>query len=192
MKKLLTVMICALAAISANAQFKFKSIDTNDGKTTIVIVDDNFKSGSEICCAKFNNDGKTYDAKSMMLCACSSHRRVDGWYPVADYPDNSIVGKPLATVSDFEDVVLVRDTFVIEGDTVTQMLIQGRVSSKKRRQWADGTERLNGKRLGFVYKDSVISAPQINTRIESGSFQIFSPDTTLLNNIYHSITEIQK
>lgn len=37
-----------------------------DGKTTIVVVDDNFKSGSETCCAKFNNDGKTYDATSMV------------------------------------------------------------------------------------------------------------------------------
>ena len=66
MKKLLILSICVLAAISANAQFKFKSLDNNDGKTTIVIVDDNFKSGSETCCAKFNNDGKTYEAKSMV------------------------------------------------------------------------------------------------------------------------------
>lgn len=66
MKKLLILSICALAAISANAQFKFKRLDNNDGKTTIVIVDDNFNSGTETCCAKFNNDGKTYDAKSMV------------------------------------------------------------------------------------------------------------------------------
>lgn len=66
MKKLLILSICTLAATSANAQFKFKSLDNNDGKTTIVIVDDNFKSGSKTCCAKFNNDGKTYDAKSMV------------------------------------------------------------------------------------------------------------------------------
>ncbi len=66
MKKLLILSICVLAAISANAQFKFKSLDNNDGKTTIVIADDNFKSGSETCCAKFNNDGKTYDATSMV------------------------------------------------------------------------------------------------------------------------------
>ena len=66
MKKLLILSICALVAMSANAQFKFKSLDNNDGKTTIVIVDDYFKSGTEICCAKFNNDGKTYEAKSMV------------------------------------------------------------------------------------------------------------------------------
>jgi|GEM_PF-269586 uncharacterized protein YxeA len=66
MKKLLFILICAVFAISANAQFKFKSLDNNDAKTTIVITDDNFKTGSETCCAKFNNDGKTYDATSMV------------------------------------------------------------------------------------------------------------------------------
>lgn len=123
----------------------------------------------------------------LILCACSSHRKADGWYPVADYPDNSILGKPLATVRDFERVVIVTDTFIIKSDTVIQLLIQGRVKPGKRQQWADGTERLIGKRLGFVYNDSVITAPQINARIESGSFQITSPDTILLKAIFNSI-----
>ena len=125
----------------------------------------------------------------LLLCACTSHRKADGWYPVADYPDNSIVGKPLATVDDFESVVIVRDTFIVDSDTVSQLLIQGRVKPEKRQQWADGTERLIGKRLGFVYNDSVITAPQINARIESGAFQITSPDTVIIRNIYNSITQ---
>ena len=66
MRKLIFVVICAIFAINAKAQFKFKSLDNYDGKTTIVIVNDNFKSESKICCAKFNNDGKTYDATSMV------------------------------------------------------------------------------------------------------------------------------
>lgn len=123
----------------------------------------------------------------LMLCACSSHRKADGWYPLADYPDNSIVGKPLATIKDFESVAIVRDTFIIDSDTVSQLLIQGRVKPGKRQQWADGTERLIGKRLGFIYNDSVITAPQINARIESGAFQITSPDTVFIRNIYNSI-----
>lgn len=123
----------------------------------------------------------------LILCACSSHRKADGWYPLVDYPDNSIVGKPLATVKDFESVAIVRDTFIIDSDTVSQLLIQGRVKPEKRQQWADGTERLIGKRLGFVYNDSVITAPQINARIESGAFQITSPDTILLKAIFNSI-----
>lgn len=123
----------------------------------------------------------------LILCACSSHHKIDGWYPLADYPDNSIMEKPLATVKDFERVAIVRDTFIIDNDTVSQLLIQGRVKPEKRQQWADGTERLIGKRLGFVYNDSVITAPQINARIESGSFQITSPDTVFIRNIYNSI-----
>ncbi len=66
MKKFFILLSCTIVAISANAQFKFKSLNNNDGKTTIVIVDDNFQSGSETCCAKFINDGKTYDADSMV------------------------------------------------------------------------------------------------------------------------------
>ena len=124
----------------------------------------------------------------LILCACSSHRKADGWYPLADYPVNSIVGKPLATDKDFERVAIVRDTFIIESDTVSQLFIQGRVKPEKRQQWADGTERLIGKRLGFVYNDSVITDPQINARIESGSFQINSSDTTRIKSIYKSIT----
>lgn len=125
----------------------------------------------------------------LILCACSSHRRVDGWYPVGDYPDNSITGKPLVTTKDFADIVITRDTFIIDGDKINQMLIKGRVNADKLQQWADGTERLIGKKLGFVYNDSVITAPQVNARIESGSFQIYSPDTILLKNIYNSINK---
>lgn len=123
----------------------------------------------------------------MQLCACSRHGRADGWYPVADYPDNSIAGKPLATVKDFEALAIVRDTVVIDGDTVGRLLIQGRVKPEKRQHWADGTERLIGKRLGFVYNDSVITAPQINARIESGAFQINSPDSALLLQVFERL-----
>lgn len=125
----------------------------------------------------------------LILCGCSSHRRVDGWYPVADHPDNLIIGKPLVTVKDFGYVAIVRDTFIIDNTPVSIFLIQGQVKPDKRQQWADGTEQLIGKKLGFVYNDSVITAPRINIRIESGSFQINSPDTILLKNIYNSILQ---
>lgn len=125
----------------------------------------------------------------LILCACSSRHRVDGWYQVAESTDNSIVGKPLAAVKDFDGTEIVCDTFIIHGDTITQLSIQGCVKPEKRQQWADNTERLIGKRLGFVFNDSVITAPQINARIESGSFQIISPDTTLIRVIYNSIVK---
>ena len=123
----------------------------------------------------------------VLLGACSTHRRVDGWYKVADYPDNCIIGEPLATVNNFETVEITRDSFVISGETVRHIYIYGRVKPDKRRFWADATERMIGKRLGFVYNDSLITAPQINARIESGSFQINNTDSTLLKAIYNSI-----
>ena len=53
-------------AATANAELKFKSLNNYDGKTTVVLIDDNFEGGAEMCCARFNNDGKTYDGKSMV------------------------------------------------------------------------------------------------------------------------------
>ncbi len=119
--------------------------------------------------------------------SCSSQHWADGWYPVADYPDNTIVGKPLAKVHDFERVELQRDISIIDGDTVSRMYIAGKIKPEKRKLWADGTESLIGHRLGFVFKDSVIMAPNINARMESGTFEIISPDTILLKRIHQSI-----
>lgn len=123
----------------------------------------------------------------LIIGACVSQQKTDGWYPVADYPDNTIVGKPLATVKDFEMVVLQKDTLFIEGDTIRRMYIYGEVKPEIRKSWADGTEMLIGHRLGFVFNDSIIMAPNVNARIESGSFEITSPDTVLLKKIYQSM-----
>ncbi|MGC8141419.1 SecDF P1 head subdomain-containing protein, partial [Salmonella enterica] len=54
--------------------------------------------------------------------------------------------------------------------------IQGVLKQDKIPVWADATEQRIGKRIGFVYKDSVIMAPSVNCRIESGSFSINSFD----------------
>ncbi len=151
-----------------------------------------FDFGCRICPLKHSLRHLILPTKMVLLLilgACSSHGRVDGWYPVAEYPDNSIVGKPLATIKDFEKISILRDTFEYHGELVNQLLIQGRVKPEKRQQWADGTERLIGKRLGFVYNDSVITAPQINARIESASFQIISKDTALIKRLYDSINQ---
>ena len=123
----------------------------------------------------------------LILCACSSHRRADGWYPVADYPDNSVVGEAVATVADFDDIEMLRNSLIADGDTTVMLFIRGRVKPEKRHAWADATEKLIGRRLGFVFDGCVVAAPQINTRMESGSFEINSPDTVLLENIYNSI-----
>lgn len=74
-----------------------------------------------------------------------------------------------------------------DGKSVCQTFIQGKLKPDKISDFADGTGKLIGRRLAFVFNDSVIMTPQINARIESGSFQITSPDTALLRSIYNSI-----
>lgn len=124
---------------------------------------------------------------TVLLCGCYSHRKKTGWYPVASDVETSISSKPLATVKDFERVALITDTFMADGKSVCQTFIQGKLKPEKINDFADGTEKLIGRRLAFVFKDSIIMTPQINARIESGSFQITSPDTALLRTIYNSI-----
>ena len=115
------------------------------------------------------------------LGACSSAHRVNGWYPVADVPENRIEGKAIVTTKDFDVVTI---------DTVSypdMAVIEGKLKVDKVQKWADATENRIGKRIGFVFNDSVIMAPTVNCRIESGSFTINSPDKTLMIEIYNSI-----
>lgn len=119
----------------------------------------------------------------ILLMGCSTGRHADGWYPVADTPDNKIEGKAIVTVKDFADVVL--DTTSIPDVA----FIEGRLESGKDSVWAKATEDRIGKRIGFVFNDSVIMAPTVNCRIESGSFSINSPDKKLILEIYRSINQ---
>lgn len=117
----------------------------------------------------------------MLLCGCTACRHVNGWYPVADVPENRIEGKSIVTVKDFGTVSL---------DTVSDpdmAVIEGKLKAEKVQKWADATESRIGKRIGFVFDDSVIMAPTVNCRIESGSFSINSEDKALVLKIYNSI-----
>ena len=124
----------------------------------------------------------------LTVVACSPARVTDGWYRLDDYSDQIYLGEPLLTVEDIDSVVLIDESFVVGSDTVSLFLIQGCVKPAKREYWADETERLIGHRVGFVYNDSVVCSPCINTRIESGNFQITSPDTSLIRSIYNSFS----
>lgn len=115
----------------------------------------------------------------MTLCGCSTGHLADGWYPVA--PDNCIEGKTIVTVKDFETVAI---------DTVSHpdiAFIEGRLKADKVGVWAKATEDRIGKRIGFVFKDSVVMAPTVNCRIESGNFTINSEDKILILEIYNSL-----
>lgn len=118
-------------------------------------------------------------AISIALTSCSTNHRDNGWYPVDN--SNIIEGEAIATTADFEVVSL---------DTVTApgiAFIQGKLKRNKVHNWTDATDRRVGKRIGFVFNDSVIMAPTVNCRIESGSFSINSPDKRLILEIYNSL-----
>ncbi|MDE6521587.1 MAG: hypothetical protein K2L17_02120 [Muribaculaceae bacterium] len=109
--------------------------------------------------------------------------KVNGWYPVADFPENNIEGKAFVTTKDFAEVSL--DTVSVPDMAV----IEGRLKAEMIQKWAEATESRIGKRIGFVFNDSVIMAPTINCRIGSGSFTINSPDKALMLEIYNSLKE---
>lgn len=126
-------------------------------------------------------------AMVLAIAGCSPARDTDGWYRLDDSSDQIYLGEPLLTVEDIDTIVLINDSFMVGTDTVNLFLIQGRVKPAKREYWADETERLIGHQIGFVYNDSVVCSPRINTRIDSGYFQITSPDTSLVRSIYNSL-----
>ena len=109
--------------------------------------------------------------------------KVNGWYPVTDFPENKIEGGAFVTTNDFAKVFL--DTLSVPDMAV----IEGRLKAAMTQKWADVTERRIGKRIGFVFNDSVIMAPTVNCRIESGRFTINSPDKALMLEIFNSLKE---
>lgn len=122
----------------------------------------------------------------LFLCSCSTSHLTNGWYPVADTSDNHIEGKAIVTIKDFESVAI--DTVSLQDVA----FIEGRLKADKVKIWAKATENRIGKRIGFVFKDSVIMAPTINCRIESGTFTINSDDKNLILEIYNSLNNKAK
>lgn len=115
----------------------------------------------------------------LTIFACSTTHRDNGWYPVDN--SNNVEGEAIVKTDDFERVSL--DT-----ETAPDMaFIQGILKQDKISDWADATEQRIGKRIGFVFNDSVLMAPTVNCRIESGSFSINSSDKRLILEIYNSL-----
>lgn len=115
--------------------------------------------------------------------SCSLAHRADGWYPVADIPENMIEGEAIVTTKDFEICIL---------DSVSypdMIVITGKLKEDKIQKFADASENRIGKRIGFVYKDSVIMAPTVHCRIESGTFTINSNDKNLILEIFNSLNQ---
>ena len=111
--------------------------------------------------------------------------RENGWYCIIDGQKDSIAPRPVVTVKDFAELRLEKDFF---GNDV----ITGQVCEHKLKAWADSTEQLIGKRLGFVFNDTVITAPRVNGRIDSGTFQISNPRNYDMLSLYESLMKEKK
>mgnify|MGYP000092169536 FL=1 len=124
---------------------------------------------------------------AFLLLSCSSQptvHRENGWYLAASEDMDSIALEPVATVRDFNELRLVSDAF-------GRYVITGRISPHKQADWADHTEKAIGRRLAFVFNDTVVCCPMIHARIEGGNFQVSSsPDRPMdLPSIYRRLRQ---
>ena len=107
----------------------------------------------------------------------------NGWYYIVG--EDSIVPTPIVTVKEF-------GALRVDSDYYGMYSIMGQVCRSKRQAWADATERWIGKRIGFIFNDSLITSPQVNMRIESGNFQISTPQGKGIRSLYKSLMEEKK
>lgn len=120
---------------------------------------------------------------SLPLMSCSQEQtsqKENGWYYIIDEQQDSVSQEPIVTAKDFVELNLIFDSF-------GKPFISGKVSKDKLEKWADATEKSIGKRIGFVFNDTVITAPQVNARIESGNFQISNPSEYDLKRVYRQL-----
>ena len=108
--------------------------------------------------------------------------RENGWYLITDGQKDSLANSPIVTVQDFATLELVSDDYGLR-------VISGSVNKQKQKVWADATEQAIGQRIGFVFNDTVITAPMVNARIESGTFQITAPHGPDLERIFKILQE---
>ena len=115
----------------------------------------------------------------------SVKHRENGWYRIMDGQKDSIASRPIVSVKEFASLRLEKDPF-------GKAVITGSVSKHKLRAWADSTEQLIGQRMGFVFNDSVITAPRVNMRLESGMFQIATPGDYDISSLYRNLLKEKK
>lgn len=112
-------------------------------------------------------------------------QRENGWYFIMDGKKDSISKEPIVTVKEFVTLNLDSDAF---GNSV----IFGTISKHRQNKWADATERVIGKRIGFLFNDEVITDPMVNSCIESGRFVISNPHGHDLSDIFNQMKQEKK
>lgn len=105
--------------------------------------------------------------------------RPNGWYLITSETKDSISKEPIVTVKDFVALKL-------DSDFNATYQIVGTISKHRSSKWADATEKAIGKRIGFVHNNKVITAPQVNQRIEGGNFAISGHNIKVL---FHQIRQ---
>ncbi len=81
------------------------------------------------------------------------------------------------------------DSLRLETDAFGHSVITGVFLQDKLPIWREATTKSVGKYIAFVFNDTVITAPQVNSPIESGCFQISNPHGYDLERIFR---ELQK
>ena len=121
----------------------------------------------------------------LLMTACmqtKSFHRTNGWYYVTSQTTDSLSQTPFLTVMDFDSLRLETDAF--GHSVITGVFLQDKLPI-----WREATTKSVGKYIAFVFNDTVITAPQVNSPIESGCFQISNPHGYDLERIFR---ELQK
>ena len=126
----------------------------------------------------------------MLFASCSEKQIKNGWYHITDGKTLTFDSSPIVTTVDFE---VLRIDSALNSANVMTYIIAGKIKSGKAKAWANATERAIGKQIGFLYKGKVITAPQVNARIDSGNFQIipdgFCNDREKMFELYESLVD---
>lgn len=126
----------------------------------------------------------------VLFSSCSEKQVKNGWYHITDSKTLTFNSSPIVTTVDFE---VLRIDSALNSANVMTYIIAGKIKSGKAKTWADATERAIGKQIGFLYKGKVITAPQVNARIDSGNFQIipdgFCNDREKMFELYESLVD---
>ena len=80
----------------------------------------------------------------------------------------------------------------LETDAFGHSVITGVFLQNKSPIWREATKKSIGKRIAFVFNDTVITAPLINIPLESGHFQISNPHGYDLERIFKELQKEKK
>lgn len=189
---IVTVIICCFVSCGTTNMTTYRNGYIVDAKGKVVSYYANGYIFDNERKVKGNySNGYVYDENKEIIATYangyikSAKHRENGWYRIIDGQKDSIASRPIVTVKEFASLRLDNDFF-------GKAVITGSVSKHILQAWADSTEQLIGKRIGFVFNDSVITVPRINMRLESGNFQISNPHNYDMLSLYKSLLKEKK